>query len=225
MVKYIKAIIFKEFTVFKKKLVFNLFNLLGLSIFFSVIYIVRVMAFKNLNPEPIGLYLLIMIGYISFVQNLKFWQEKLNNSLERILATDIPIKIFLIGKLIFPLMISIILIVINYLSIKILSYLLFNQILLNFRILLYAMYISLLFNFCFGVINGYSMWCGSMLQAKVMQIITVLIYSGSLISTFIYNPDRLDLKVINTFLGFFIVISFIFFIKINKEKTVLNLLE
>lgn len=225
MIKHINTIIFKEYIAFKKNWIFKLLNILGISFFLSIFFVLRVKLLENSNPVPIGLYILIIIAYNSFMQNLKLWQEKANKNLESILATSIPIKSFLIGKILFPLIVSIILILFNYIIMNVLSYLLLGQILLNFKILIYAVYISSIFNLCYGIITGYYMWCGSMLQAKFMQYITLLIYAGSLINTFIYKPDSINLKVINITLLFFIFISSIFLLKINKERTILNLLD
>lgn len=225
MLKYIKAIVFKEYAVYKKNWMFNLFNILGISIFLSVFFILRFKVSKNINPAPLGLYILMIIGYSSFMQNLKFWQEKANKSLESVLATNIPIKIFLTGKIMFPLIISIISIFFNYIIMNIGAYLLIGKILLDLKILIHAIWMSSVFNCCYGVINGYCMWCGSMAQAKFMQVISLFIYGCGILNAFIYKSSSLNFKSINITLVIFVIISSIFLIRIKKEKAILNLLD
>lgn len=225
MINCIKSIVLKEYTVFKDVLILKMLNILAICLFLDIVIILRLKIFKDLDASQLALYSLIVIGYITFIQNLKFWQEKHYKTLEAVLATNMSIRTFLIGKIIFPFLISIITIVVNYIILNIGVYFLTGGDLIDIKVLLYTLYVSSVFSWCYGIINGYCMWCASMGMAKLMQYITIAIYIFGLTSIFLYKSSILTLTYINYILLFLGFVSLIFLIKTNKEKAILSLLD
>lgn len=225
MINCIKSIALREYTVFKDVFILKMINIFGICLFLDAVIILRAKVFKNLDISQLVLYLLIVIGYITFIQNLKFWQEKYYNTLEAVLATNISIRTFLIGKIVFPLLLSIITVVANYIVLNIVLFFLIGSSFIDIKILLYTLYVSSVFSCCYGIINGYCMWCASMGMAKLMQYITMAIYVFGLTSIFIYKSSGLALTYINYILLCLIFISLVFLIKTNKEKAILSLLD
>lgn len=225
MFKHIGAIVNREYLVYKSTSLMRSINILVLILLISCITVLRLKIFKGLNVDQLSLYALTVIGFIIFIQNLKFWQEKHYKTLESVLATNISIKIFLLSKMIFPLILSIISIFIDYLVINIGVNFLGVQSFIGLDILVYGIFISSVFNVCYGIINGYCMWCASMNIAKLMQFITVGIYSLGLINALLYSPKNLNLDLINYILIGLIIISGILLLKLDKEKAILSLLD
>lgn len=118
MAKYLNAILWKEFKSIKDNFISKLIPQIGMSIILTIMFVVKIKLLNtNINATTAKnflMYMLIVVGYISFISNLKFWQEKSFKTIESLLATPIPIKLIILGKVLAPTIISIIIILIHY---------------------------------------------------------------------------------------------------------------
>ncbi|MBV4431674.1 hypothetical protein KM803_10060 [Clostridium tyrobutyricum] len=228
MIKYLNALLWKEFKLIKQNVVSKFISQLSINIILIAILILRVKISKlPMNIDTIiniTTYVLIITGYISFISNLKFWQEKSFKTIESLLATPIPIYIVVISKILAPIIFSIIVILINYSIYEVFFALFFKYNIFRISSLLIAIALSSFFDYCYGIITAYSMWCASIGVAKILQYLSIGIYLSSIFSIF-FVPSNINLLNSNIKYAFIllVIVSFYCFIFINKEKCITSL--
>lgn len=225
MAKYLNAILWKEFKSIKDTFISKLIPQIGMSIILTIMFVVKIKLLNtNINATTAKnflMYMLIVVGYISFISNLKFWQEKSFKTIESLLATPIPIKLIILGKVLAPTIISIIIILIHYILYSIGFYIFLKINTFSFSVFLIPILFSITFCFCYGFINGYCMWCGSISMAKILQFFSIAIYLTSIFSilTINSNTEILNSKIKYVFI-LLIILGFYSLLFTSKEKAI-----
>lgn len=136
----------------------------------------------------------------------------------------LPSKMYsiILGKMILPIVMSVIISIIFYVVSSITGVIMFDANIFSIISLLKVLTISIVFQICYSVINCYAMWCASMAYAKVIQYISVALYLGSVFTMFIV-PTNFELyNWIGTWIILLIigVYAIICYFRIDKEKAI-----
>ena len=230
MIKQLNSILWKEFKNIKRNMKIQMISYTGITVLFCIILFAKSLLLgKEINPTIINnfiQYSLIIIGYMSFLSNIKFWQEKSLKTLESLFATPIPLKILILGKVLAPTIFSVICIGIYYIIFGLLMAFILAINSFNILNLLFPLIISILFNILFGIINAYGMWCASAALAKLLQLISLGLYLLSIIPVFMITAKN-NISDFN-FAYFFIILSILSIyclVRCNKEKAITTLYE
>lgn len=193
MIKYISAIMWKEFKTIKYNFMTKLISQLGISVFATIIFIAKIIMHDATDNTDISknflIYILVIIGYVSFISNLRFWQEKSLKTIESLLATPISIKLIIFSKVLAPTLLSSLMILIHYFIYGLFLLIFFKVNLFSIYTLAVPFFISFAFNILYGIINGYGMWCANLTIAKFLQLLSVGIYLTSIFSIFTISSE------------------------------------
>ncbi|WP_279146191.1 hypothetical protein [Clostridium tyrobutyricum] len=218
----IKALLWKEFKSLTKNIKSKVVMGIGTIIFIYLLLFVRlhtsdfsISVYRyNIN------YMTVILGYLMFISNLRFWYEKNMNMLEILFIMPTKLYVIIIGKMILPILISVSLSVIFYFLSTGIGWIVFKSSIFSFITLFEILLISVVFQIFYSIINCYAMWCASLAYAKVIQFISVMLYMGSVFTMFVI-PTNFSLY---NSLGTWIVMSIIgvyaaiCYSRINKEK-------
>jgi hypothetical protein len=218
----IKALLWKEFKSLTKNIKSKVVMGIGTILFIYLLLFVRlhtsdfsISVYRyNIN------YMTVILGYLMFISNLRFWYEKNMNMLETLFIMPTKLYVIIIGKMILPILISVSLSVIFYFLSTGIGWIVFKSSIFSFITLFEILLISVVFQIFYSIINCYAMWCASLAYAKVIQFISVMLYMGSVFTMFVI-PTNFSLY---NSLGTWIVMSIIgvyaaiCYSRINKEK-------
>jgi len=235
MLKYLCAIMWKEFRCIKNKfksLMFSLSvtSLLYFSVFFIKVYTLKDSIYGNvLAAQQSSIYISGLISYLAFIYTLKFWEEKNNRTLDSLFATPLSIRMIILGKVLASVAFSEVVNLTAFTLLNIFFYLYIGSNILSIQTILVSISIPLLFNTPFGIINGYSMWCLSTGFAKIVQLVSMGIIFGTLASIWSgFDKNGLSSSLLYGFMAgaiFLWIVGSYCLIFANKEKALLNMPE
>lgn len=223
----IKALVWKEYQtllVNKKSL---LATLIGCFIFIYIFIFMRLKINNFSNTNFIGKinYSTLMISYIVFISSLKFWHEKAMCTLEVLFMLPAKIITIIIGKMILPILVAQICSIIFYIISCCILLFISGSLYFSIITLLQIMLLSIIFQIFYSIINCYAMWCASLNYAKIIQVISVILYLGAVFSVIIV-PTKIN--IFNS-IGVWFVMGLIGLYslwclkKIKREKAILTL--
>lgn len=218
----IKALLWKEF----KSLTKNMKSKVGMSI--GTMVFIYLLLFVRLQTSDFSIsvyqyninYMTVILGYLMFISNLRFWYEKNMNMLETLFIMPTKLYVIIIGKMLLPILISVSLSIIFYLLSTGIGLVVFKSSIFSFTTLFQILLISVVFQIFYSIINCYAMWCASLAYAKVIQFISVMLYMGSIFTMFVIPTNFSLHNSLGTWIIMFIigVYAIICYSKINKEK-------
>ena len=218
------VILWKEFVLLKKKKTSTIFMMIGTTFIICLFIMVKLKSdgfnminyFSNIN------YASIMLAYIFYISFLKFWHEKAMNTLEVLFMLPTNLINIIIGKMLLPMIIALSYTIIFFSMASIIYFLITGVFIFNIYNLLQIIFISFLFQFFYGIINCYAMWCASLTYAKVIQIISIILYLGSIFSLLIIPAKVSFFNSIGIWITIFILVLYalICFLRIDREKAI-----
>ena len=218
----IKALLWKEFKSLTKNIKSKVVMGIGTIIFIYLLLFVRlhtsdfsISVYRyNIN------YMTVILGYLMFISNLRFWYEKNMNMLEILFIMPTKLYVIIIGKMILPILISVSLSVIFYFLSTGIGWIVFKSSIFSFITLFEILLISVVFQIFYSIINCYAMWCASLAYAKVIQFISVMLYMGSVFTMFVIPTNFSLYNSLGTWIVMAIigVYAAICYSRINKEK-------
>lgn len=218
----IKALLWKEFKSLTKNIKSKVVMGIGTILFIYLLLFVRlhtsdfsISVYRyNIN------YMTVILGYLMFISNLRFWYEKNMNMLETLFIMPTKLYVIIIGKMILPILISVSLSVIFYFLSTGIGWIVFKSSIFSFITLFEILLISVVFQIFYSIINCYAMWCASLAYAKVIQFISVMLYMGSVFTMFVIPTNFSLYNSLGTWIVMAIigVYAAICYSRINKEK-------
>ncbi|RBP65361.1 hypothetical protein DES36_107101 [Alkalibaculum bacchi] len=218
----IKALLWKEFKSLTKNIKSKVVMAIGTIIFIYLLLFIRlhtsdfsISVYRyNIN------YMTVILGYLMFISNLRFWYEKNMNMLETLFIMPTKLYVIIIGKMILPILISVSLSVIFYFLSTGIGWIVFKSSIFSFITLFEILLISVVFQIFYSIINCYAMWCASLAYAKVIQFISVMLYMGSVFTMFVIPTNFSLYNSLGTWIVMAIigVYAAICYSRINKEK-------
>lgn len=189
----IKAIVWKEYAILctNKK---GLFLMMLGYIAFIGIFIWAKISTKGFQIEEFESninYATLTVSYMIFISSLKFWQEKSMQTLEVLFMLPTSIIGIIMAKTIVPICISQISVVSFYFIANGVCMIITGQGCGSTVMLLQIVFISTLFEILYSIINCYAMWCASLTYAKFIQMVSVILYLGSVFSIML-TPVKLN---------------------------------
>jgi len=218
----IKALLWKEFKSLTKNIKSKVVMGIGTILFIYLLLFIRlhtsdfsISVYRyNIN------YMTVILGYLMFISNLRFWYEKNMNMLETLFIMPTKLYVIIIGKMILPILISVSLSVIFYFLSTGIGWIVFKSSIFSFITLFEILLISVVFQIFYSIINCYAMWCASLAYAKVIQFISVMLYMGSVFTMFVIPTNFSLYNSLGTWIVMAIigVYAAICYSRINKEK-------
>jgi len=218
----IKALLWKEFKSLVKNIKSKVVMSIGTMVFIYLLLFVRLQTSDfsisvyqyNIN------YMTVILGYLMFISNLRFWYEKNMNMLETLFIMPTKLYVIIIGKMLLPILLSVSLSVAFYFLSTGIGWMVFKSSIFSFTTLFQILLISIVFQIFYSIINCYAMWCASLAYAKVIQFISVMLYMGSVFTMFVIPTNfslynSLGTWIIMAMIGVYAVICYS---RINKEK-------
>lgn len=220
----VKAIFWKDLKSLQKNIKSKLIMLIGTILFiYSLLYVKsKISHFSIVVYESNVTYMTAIIGYIIYISNLKFWYEKNMGMLEILFTLPSSVYLIILGKMILPILLSIIVSITFYATSSIIGFAIFNVKIFSIISLIEVLIVSTIFQVFYSVINCYAMWCASLAFAKVIQFVSVVLYLGSVFTMYIV-PNNFNLyKWIGTWIILIIIGLYAIFcyFRINKEKAI-----
>lgn len=233
MNKYICATIWKELLIVKKHIKTSyIFLIMGYVIimFISIVKIkvqMNEMIISLPSIEKIILYIIVYVGFLNFVNVMRFWEEKNLGTMEILFIINQSIRVTIVSKVISYIIVQVVNIVIFYNITSVIFSIYFGQNLFSLKTLLLGILLSIVLTFPYGIINGYVMWCMKTGIAKIMQVISTILSLGCLGVLW----GKLDQTYISRSFIIFLsctiitlwIIAGLSLIKSNKEKALLNM--
>lgn len=220
----VKAIFWKDLKSLQKNIKSKLIMLIGTILFiYSLLYVKsKISHFSIVVYESNVTYMTAIIGYIIYISNLKFWYEKNMGMLEILFTLPSSVYLIILGKMILPILLSIIVSITFYATSSIIGFAIFNVKIFSIISLIEVLIVSTIFQVFYSVINCYAIWCASLAFAKVIQFVSVVLYLGSVFTMYIV-PNNFNLyKWIGTWIILIIIGLYAIFcyFRINKEKAI-----
>lgn len=223
----IKALLWKEYKSLTKNIMSKIAMTIGTMIFiYSLLYIRLKTSNFSIDVYQYNInYLTVILGYLIFVSNLRFWYEKNMNMLEILFIMPTKIYFIIIGKLLLPMFMSVVTLVSFYIISTFIGFIMFQSNIFSITILSQILLLTVVFEIFYSIINCYAMWCASLTYAKIIQFISVVLYMGSVFTIFAV-PTNFDLYssmgtwIIMSLLGIYATICYF---RINKEKAMSTL--
>ncbi len=218
----IKALLWKEYRSLTKNIKSKIVMLIGTIIFIYLLLYVRLKT-TNFSVEMYQYninYLTVVLGYLIFVSNLRFWYEKNMNMLEILFIMPTKIYYIIIGKLLLPMIMSIMSLVTFYIISSFIGFIIFEINIFSIEILSQIILLSVVFEICYSIINCYAMWCASLAYAKIIQFISLMLYMGSVFTIFAIPTNFSLFNSIGTWIimALLSIYATICYFRINKEK-------
>lgn len=223
----IKGIVWKEYRTLLTNIKGLIVMSLGCQLFIYIFIFVRMKSSGFSVEQFIGNvnYASLMIAYIVFISSLKFWHEKSMNTLEILFMFPSNMITLVIGKAIVPILISQVSVIFFYVvSCGALSFITQN-IYFSIITIIQIIIMSVIFEVFYSIINCYAMWCASLNYAKIIQIISVILYLGAVFSVIVV-PTKINFFTspgVWIVMGIIGIYSFFCLKLINKEKAILTL--
>lgn len=220
----VKAIVWKEYAILCANKKGLLLMLVGYITFIGI-FIWAKISTKGFYIEEFESsinYATLTISYMIFISSLKFWQEKSMQTLEVLFMLPTSIMGIIMAKTIVPICISQISVVSFYLIANVFCIMVTEQTCGSMVILLQIIFISALFEILYSIINCYAMWCASLTYAKFIQMLSVILYLGSVFSIML-TPIKFNFFNSPGVFGVIIIMSIYSLIclkKITKERAI-----
>lgn len=223
----IKAMLWKEYKSFKKNIISKTVTTLGTMIFIYLLSYIRLKT-TNFSIEVFQNninYMTVILGYLIFVSNLRFWYEKNMNMLEILFIMPTKIYVIIIGKLLLPMLLSVITMVTFYIISTCIGFTIFQNNIFSIVTLSQIIMLSVIFEIFYSIINCYAMRCASLTYAKIIQFISVVLYMGSVFTVFAIPANfslysSMGTWIIMSLLGIYAIICYFL---IDKEKAMSTL--
>ena len=231
--KCLKAIAYKERIAVRRNIKSLLFIIVVFGIILLATSVSKCNTFLNagvtdLKPLLMGSvsYVSMFLSYVAFMSTLKFWQEKSMDALDSLFSLPMSIRQVLTAKVMFSVYIGLLCFVPSYMISTLVFVVAFKAFAFSAVHFLAALVISMIFQFSYGVINGFCMWQLSVGAAKVAQIFTYVIFLGGIISlNRCMTPEGIQMNVVYMLcsaLVLLIVGAVYALVLTNKEKIILN---
>lgn len=223
----IKALLWKEYKSLTKNIMSKIVMTMGTMIFIYLLLYIRLKTTKfSIDSYQYNInYMTVILGYLIFVSNLRFWYEKNMNMLEILFIMPTKIYFIIIGKLLLPMFMSVMTLVSFYMISTCIGFIIFQSNIFSIATLSQILLLSVVFEIFYSIINCYAMWCASLTYAKIIQFISVVLYMGSVFTVFAI-PTNFSLY---SSMGTWIIMSLlginatICYLRINKEKAMSTL--
>lgn len=218
----IKALLWKEYRSLIKNIMSKIVMTIGTIMFIYLMLYIRL----KTTDFSIGVYqyninyMTVILGYLVFISNLRFWYEKNMNMLEVLFIMPTKIYVIIVGKMLLPIFMSFIVSVSFYIMSTCIGFIIFQNSIFSIATISQILLLSIIFEVFYSIINCYAMWCASLAYAKVIQFISVVLYMGSVFTVFVI-PTNFNLYnsvgtwIIMSLLGIYAIICYF---RINKEK-------
>ena len=220
----VKAIFWKELRSLQKNIKSKFVMTVGTILFIFLLLYVKSKA-SHFSPQIYKnniTYMTAIIGYIIYISNLRFWYEKNMGMLEVLFSLPASINLIILGKIILPILMSIIVSIIFYVISLFVGIVMFNIEIFSIVPLMEVLVISTIFQIFYSVINCYAMWCASLAYAKTIQFISVIMYLGSIFTMYIVPNDFKIYNWIGTWIILIVIglYAIICYLKITKERAI-----
>ncbi len=223
----IKALLWKEYKSLTKNIMSKIVMTIATMIFMYFLLYIRL----KTTDFSIGTYkyninyMAVILGYLVFVSNLRFWYEKNMNMLEILFIMPTKIYFIIIGKMLLPMFMSVMMLVSFYMLSTCIAFIIFQSSIFSITTIFQILLLTVVFEIFYSIINCYAMWCASLAYAKIIQFISVVLYMGSVFTVFaipknfnLYNS--IGTWIIMSLLGIYAIICYF---HINKEKAMSTL--
>lgn len=223
----VKALLWKEYKSLTKNIVSKTVMIIGtIILIYLLLYIrLRITDFSIDAYQYNISYMTVILGYLVFVSNLRFWYEKNMNMLEILFIMPTKIYVIIIGKMLLPMFMSVIMSISFYIISTCIGFIIFKSSIFSIATISQILLLSVVFEIFYSIINCYAMWCASLSYAKIIQFISVMLYMGSVFTVFAI-PTNFNLYnytgtwIIMSLLGIYAIICYF---RINKEKAMTTL--
>lgn len=223
----VKALLWKEYKSLTKNIVSKTVMIIGtIILIYLLLYIrLRITDFSIDAYQYNISYMTVILGYLVFVSNLRFWYEKNMNMLEILFIMPTKIYVIIIGKMLLPMFMSVIMSISFYIISTCIGFIIFQSSIFSIATISQILLLSVVFEIFYSIINCYAMWCASLSYAKIIQFISVMLYMGSVFTVFAI-PTNFNLYnytgtwIIMSLLGIYAIICYF---RINKEKAMSTL--
>lgn len=180
MVNCFKGIFYKEFVCLLHNKKSFLYSIIIFYLIFIVSGIKHVQSINN-NSQLVAafsyaFYTSIFISFVGMITTLKFWKEKAMHTLDSLLSMPFRFKVIFISKALFSTLVGIFFAIVFYVISTLIFYVLYRINIFTIINLLEIIFFSFFLNFGYSIINGFSMWSMKEGTAKVIQLVTYVIY-------------------------------------------------
>lgn len=186
MVNCFKGVFYKEYVSLLHNKKSFLFSILIFYLIFITNGIKNVQSINSNSQlgaaHSYAFYISIFISFVGMITTLKFWKEKAMHTLDSLLAIPFKFKVIFISKALFSTLVGTFLALIFYIISTLVFLLLYRVNIFTAMNLLEIVFFSFFLNFGYSIINGFSMWNMKEGGAKVVQLITYVVYIAGISS-------------------------------------------